>query len=177
MRGSRDKEKRRTDRISCRDVLLTYREETGVLGRLLGKGRESKPVPVRNISRDGACFLSKEKLSEGTDLSLTIDFGPHNPTVHLVCQVVHVEPGEGRYSHRVGVGFTRVSEKTWEVLGRLEDFCRRRDKKGTAWRLHHSTGRESRPGGALSVRGEEDEGEEEDKEREEDTGTGPAAGT
>lgn len=167
MGKSPEKERRKAERIPCKDVLLTYKSETGILGQILGKDKESKPLPVRNISRDGLCFLSKEHVKEGTDLSLTVDFGLHRPTIRVQGRSLHVRPGEGRYPHRVGVGFTRVSEKDWEVLSQLEEICRRRgEQKGTSWRLHHTTKRASRPGGALETPRE--------KDREEESGSSPA---
>ena len=169
--GKRPKEERRAaERIPCKDVLLAYQWEPGFFGKLLGKKNQSKPLPARNISRDEVCFLSKEELAEGTELRLTIDFGQRNPTIHVGGKVVRTEKGEGRYPHKIGVGFTDVPKKSWEVLCELKNICKRRETGREAWRLHHTRRRESRPGGALeSPREKREEEEETDSTSEEGT--------
>lgn len=137
--------------IQCKDVLLTFQKQTGVLGKVLGLGTVSRPMPVRAICQEGACFLSKEGLREGTALELTVDFGPHRPTIHLGGSVLRTGAGHGRYPHRVEVAFTEVNRRSGQVLGNLREVCTERKKNRSSWRLHHTRRHQSRPGGALET--------------------------
>ena len=150
MRGRHTEEERRTtERVACKDVRLVYDEAVGFLAGLLygkHKQRKSKPVPVRNISRDGLCFLSRREFGLGERISVTIQLERHRPTVHAEGEIRWCGRGEGVYTHKVGVGFTDVSGPAWDVLTHLEEVLRKEDKEWTRWRLR-SKRRASRPFG------------------------------
>ena len=148
MRGTdTDKGRRAAERLACKGVRMTFREEQGFFAGLVGaKYKDSKPVPVRNLSRDGLCFLSRREFKPGEHLSMTIRLGSHGPTVQAEGEAQWCSSGEGVYSYKVGVGFTDVRHADWDVLGHLEEILRKENKDWTRWRLR-SKKRASRPFG------------------------------
>jgi len=115
-------EERRTfDRVPCKNVLLVCQTSKG-LGGLLGKKvGEAKPVPVKNISRTGLCFFSKDQIKPEQPLEMTLELGPHRPTVKASGQVVWCGQGEGRYPYKAGVRFTRLDPPVWQILAEMDE--------------------------------------------------------
>ncbi|MFW6457476.1 MAG: PilZ domain-containing protein [Planctomycetota bacterium] len=148
---------RSAERIPCEGVLLSFQRKSGFFARLLGRDQKCAPVPVRNIGRDGVCFLSKKKLQVGEPLSLTIDLGPGHPTISLEGQVIWCDEGKGRYPWKAGVGFINIPKKTWAVLENIEQHCSERKKHSDTWRLHHTGRHDAKVGGALNYPGDEEE--------------------
>jgi len=152
MRGDRpNKERRAAERVACKDVLLSYETEGGFWASLFGKASQSsKPVPVRNISRGGVCFLAKQKLVPGGALTMTVRFGPRRPTVTVKGEVIWTASGEGRYPHKIGVGFIDVDQEAWEVLSKAKQIVQKKQADWQSWRLR-SEDRTNRPLGALDL--------------------------
>ncbi|MFP4176148.1 MAG: PilZ domain-containing protein [Candidatus Brocadiia bacterium] len=143
-------------RILCEGVLLSFRRRRGFLRKLFGGSSKSAPVPVRNISRDGVCFLSKQELAEGEELHLTMNLGPGRPTMRLEGKVIWCDEGKGKYPWKAGVGFTKVPTEAWTVLENIEDYCKEKKKTSDTWRLHHTDRHNARFGGSLKYPGEDE---------------------
>ncbi len=147
MRDEHTEEERRSlERFPCKDVRMSYWQEGGFLaGFLGGKKQESKPLPVRDMSRHGLCFLSRKELKLDRELRMTIRLGHRKPTVRAGGRVLWCGLGEGIYPYKIGVGFTQVSPRSWAILKRLPDYFPH-EEAWTRWRFR-SKERASRPFG------------------------------
>jgi len=126
-------ERREHERLPCKGVLLTYERQN--FWAKIGLSRKgSKPCPVRNITRNGLCFLSRESLKTGESLNLTIQFGPNKPVITVEGKVAWCGNGEGIYPHKMGLGFVNVSGKSWDVLSNVEQYVLKKEA-WEAWRL------------------------------------------
>lgn len=153
--------KHKAERIPCKDCRLVYKRESGWWGKLFGSCEETKPLPIRNISRDSVCFLCQDRLERDEKLHMRISLGKRNPSVRVDGKVIRCEEGKGKYPWKIVVGFTGVSEKNWKILCQLPDICPRRTEHSDGWRLHHVSRHESRPKGALHTPDEIEETHEE----------------
>ena len=143
----RREEQRTARRFDCKDVRLSYTRQGGLLARLfLAKPRPAKPVPVRNLSRDGVCFLCRESLRQGEELAMVIQLGARGPTLHARGAVRWCGFGEGIYGHKVRIRFTDVPPDSRDVLSRVEIYLQPVDQGWTRWRLR-SREKASRPFG------------------------------
>jgi hypothetical protein len=129
-------ERRSHERIPCSAVLLRYAKRSA-LPSLVKRPREGgKPVPVRDISWRGLRFLSREKLSPGEELQMTIKLARHHRPVHAVGEVIWCGEGQGLYPCAVGARFTGAGPRSWDRLKRVGEIVERRTgKKWDAWRL------------------------------------------
>jgi len=130
-------------RVPAKGVLLAYRK-SGLLARLRG-GEESRPLPVRNISRDGLCFLCHERLKPGQKLVLSVRLGPRRPTIRTQGEVRWRGEGSGIYEYRVGVRFTDVAPGDWHILSQVEKYVLK-PEDWSLWRFR-SRERASKPFG------------------------------
>ncbi|MBS3761846.1 MAG: PilZ domain-containing protein [Planctomycetes bacterium] len=142
-------ERRRVERIPCKDVWLTYETAGGFVAKLIGRKKKSKkPLPVRNISRDGVCFLAKKRLKPGQVVHIRVNPGPRQPWIRADAQVIWLGEGEGRYDYRVGIGFSNVQKSEWQKLRRIKELVHIREETGGSWRLRAEE-TENRAAGSL----------------------------
>lgn len=135
--GGQDWKRRKIPRFECKDVWLNYRRKKSILASLLKiEPPKSPPRPVRNINRDGLCFLTKEKLQNGEDLIFSLRFNPREPRIEIEGEVLWIRPGEGHYPYMAGVGFTNVPRHIWEFLSHMERHCRKKENSWQSWTLH-----------------------------------------
>jgi Tfp pilus assembly protein PilZ len=133
MGGKHTGKERREERLPCKGVLITYMRNT--MWSTLGfKKKSSKPCPVRNITRSGICFLSRDQLKVGETLLLALQFGEHKPTISVEAKVMWCGQGEGIYPYKVGMGFYNVAGHSWEVLSKVEQYVLKKEA-WQAWRL------------------------------------------
>ena len=144
--GYKGQDRRTHERFPCKEVSVVYQRRAGFLSALLsGARRGSRPLPVRNIGRGGLCFLCKAELKTDQELRMTINLGHRKPKLGAHGKVRWCGPGEGIYPFKVGVGFTEVPPRSWEVLCRLEAYLSEHEE-WRRWRLR-SKNRASRPFG------------------------------
>jgi len=127
------KERREHERLPCKGVLITYLRDT-MWSKFGFKKKASKPCPVRNITRSGICFLSRDHLKVGETLRLTLQFGQHKPTINVEAKVIWCRQGEGISPHKVGMGFYNVTGHSWDVLSKVEQYVLKKEA-WQAWRL------------------------------------------
>ena len=56
--------------------------------RMIDSEKTWKHTDTRNISAEGACFETDEKLKIGAQLELEVDLGDNTSAVHLICEVM-----------------------------------------------------------------------------------------
>jgi len=129
-------ERRRDERIACAGVFLTYRK-SGFLTKLLGlKAGWGRPVPVRNITRNGLCFLSRDALEPGQQVTMAVKLAHKKPPVRVEAQVVWRDTGDGMSPFVVGVSFVKMSPRVRKVLDHVDQVVvRRKGKDSAAWRF------------------------------------------
>ena len=144
--AEKGRERRKIERIDCKDVWMSYEPKVPSFTLILSKEKKKrKPVPVKDLSRSGLGFLSKEKLKEGRELSMHLMLGPRQPKVTIEGEVRSLREGQGRYSYRVGVGFTNMSPETWRRLCNIHREVRKKDDSWREWSFNtREEGRRSR---------------------------------
>jgi len=120
-----------TERYRARGALVLYSKKGGLLGGLLAGKAKNRPVPIRNIGVDGACFLSHERLRKGQQLVMTVRVSDHGPDVLVVGKVKSCEEGRGVYGFQVDVQFLDFKGNAWHVLSHLKDFIVEREESTT----------------------------------------------
>ena len=128
---SETQERRAFERIAPKGGMLAYTKRSGFLGGLLGRKSRKRPVPLRNLSRIGACFLCRERLRVGQKLAMNIRLGERGPTVLVEGRVVWTNKGRGSYPFQAGVRFVDYRANAWNVLSHLENHVQERDETTT----------------------------------------------
>ncbi|MBN2453497.1 MAG: PilZ domain-containing protein [Candidatus Omnitrophica bacterium] len=82
-----------------------------------GKGPAS--YKVKNISKEGALIIADSKLSEGTELKMSMDVPGDNVPVFASCRVAWQKDIEKNGPCEVGVRFTRIENSD---KGRLLEY-------------------------------------------------------
>ena len=132
----KDNAGRLADGMPCTGVLVIY-QKVDFLSKLFHSDlKRGKPVPVRLISREGLCFLSREALKPGQQLRMVVSLGHGKPKLPLDAQVSWCGRGEGLYPHAVEARFINVTQKVWDVLTTLEVLVESQQDEGwREWRL------------------------------------------
>jgi hypothetical protein len=127
MSGQSDrKEERRTAvRFVTRNALLTYRKKG--LGGLFGGG-SNRPLPIRNISSRGVCFLCDEKVRKGQKLALTMVLKPGAPKVEVDYQAAWSGEGKGIYPFATGGRFVNIPGEIRSLFAHIEKHVELRRK-------------------------------------------------
>lgn len=120
------KERRSAERFVTRNALLSYKKK-GLLGGLLGGGGSERPLPIRNISSKGLCFLCDEKLKTGQKLALVLMLRPGEPKLHVEFEVVWADKGKGIYEFSAGGKFTNYDRDVRQSLAEIEKHVEVRD--------------------------------------------------
>ena len=71
---------------------------------------------VRNISRGGVLFFSKQEISSGEMLEMEISMPPKDIPVKVVAKVVHTEKLEKVQGYNIGVEFVTIDDKDREFM-------------------------------------------------------------
>jgi hypothetical protein len=92
--------------VSDRRFIIKYEDKDVVLGE------------VKNFSRSGISFDSKEKLDEGKELRVDLHISGLNQKVPANMQIIWSKPSADGYTY--GVRFTNISpENRYEILDLL----------------------------------------------------------
>lgn len=125
-------ERRSAERATVRGALAIYSKRGGVLSGLFGGRSKKRPVPVRNLSSNGICFLCNERLRAGTSLAITVRVSERGPDVLVMGKVVNTGQGRGAYPYQAHVQLVDFKGDAWQVLSHLEDFVVPREEATTS---------------------------------------------
>ncbi len=124
------KNRRSVERIYCENAGVYMAYETSFSLPQLGRGKHGKkapPLPVKDFSKHGICFLSKENLKPDKEIQIYLKIGRNRPPQTLKAQVRNVRKGSGQYPYVIGARFTSMSRGTWSILSRIKQ--REKDTK------------------------------------------------
>jgi hypothetical protein len=120
------KERRSAPRFVTRNALLHYKKKA-ILG-ILGGGGSQRPLPIRNISSKGVCFLCDEKLKPGQAIEVSMTLKPGGQKVKVPLKVVWCGEGKGIYEHAAGGMFLEYPMELRPIMAQIEKYVELRDK-------------------------------------------------
>lgn len=111
------RERRRKKRYGVKDAVVRYRKHPP-FGLLFPP---SDRYLVINLSQTGIAFITRDRLEEGVRLGLTLHAPPARVPIRAGGRVVWVHKSDRQDAFRVGVRFTRMSERARNVLKAVLD--------------------------------------------------------
>ena len=109
-------DKRKESRFSVRDCSVAWVPLT-LLSRVIL--RRGEPFPLVNLSRGGIQFLSRDSLTPGARLAVSLVFPGMTSPLRLQAEVIWCRRLEGQDCFRVGIRMLRVGPRQGQALSRL----------------------------------------------------------
>ena len=116
-REESEKDRRKDPRFAIEDCTVRHRRP-GLLSVLFGYSREQQPLV--NISASGVQFLTNDRLDVDETVCLLVRVPGEEDALKAKGMIVWEGRCEDAYLSRVGVVFSKASERIWRKLQVLE---------------------------------------------------------